>query len=129
MGSRLTEKGMEDYYFCRRLDYCQGFDTDIEWTLESWMGSQGFNEYAQGRREWLEILLRKGVQGPDGVDAPLQDLFATIAYDQDTFRTLLDQPGFRKACDLRGKGPDYLNLDDLGLLQLSYKCLHTLLSV
>lgn len=129
MGSRLTEKGMEDYYFCRQLDYCQGFATDIEWTLASWMVNQGFAEYAQGRKEWLEIMLKKGVQGPAGVDAPLQDLFATIAYDQDTFRTLLDQPGFRKACGLKGKGLDYLNLDDPALLQLSYQCLHKILAV
>ncbi len=126
MGSRLTENGVVDYYFCRQLDYCQGFATDIEWTLESWMANQGFKEYAEGRKDWLEIMLRKGVQGPAGVDAPLQDLFATIAYDQDTLRTLLDQPGFRKACGLKGKALDYLTLDDLALLKLSYKCLRAL---
>jgi len=123
MGSRLTEEGIKDYYFCRQLDYCQGFDTDQEWTVESWMASQGFTEYAQGRKEWLEIILNRGAQGPAGVDAPLQDLFATIAYDLDTFRTLLDQSSFRKACGLKGKAPDYLHLDDPALLQLGYRCL------
>ncbi|MBM4295095.1 MAG: YkgJ family cysteine cluster protein, partial [Deltaproteobacteria bacterium] len=36
MGSRLTEEGLVDYYFCRRLDYCQGFAAAAEWTVESW---------------------------------------------------------------------------------------------
>jgi Fe-S-cluster containining protein len=127
MGSRLTEQGIKDYYFCRRLDYCQGFDTDMVWTVASWMANQGFVEYDKGRKEWLEIILTRGVQDPSGVDAPLQDLFATIAYDLDTFRTLLDQPGFFKACALRGKAQDYLNLDDLALLKVGYQCLKGLL--
>ena len=129
MGSRLTEQGIKDYYFCRQLDYCQGFASDVEWTVESWMANQGFTEYAQGRKEWLELILTRGLQGPDGVDAPLQDLFATIAYDQDTFRTLLEQPGFRKACGLSGKALEYLHLDDQALLELGYKSLQALLLV
>ena len=28
MGSRLTPDGVEDHYFCRRLDYCQGFKAE-----------------------------------------------------------------------------------------------------
>jgi Fe-S-cluster containining protein len=126
MGSRLTEQGIRDYYFCRQLDYCQGFDADVQWTVESWMAHQGFAEYAQGRKEWLEIILTRGVQGPSGVDAPLQDLFATIAYDLDTWRTLLEQPGFLKACGLKGKGRDYRHLDDAALLEVGYKCLQGL---
>jgi Fe-S-cluster containining protein len=127
MGSRLTEQGVRDYYFCRQLDYCQGFNSEVEWTVESWMANQGFAEYAQGRQEWLEIILARGLQGPAGVDAPLQDLFATIAYDQDTFRTLLDQPGLLKACGLTGKAREYQHLSDPALLELSYKCLQNLL--
>jgi Fe-S-cluster containining protein len=127
MGSQLTEQGIKDYYFCRQLDYCQGFNSEVQWTVESWMANQGFAEYARGRQEWLEIILTGGVKGPSGVDAPLQDLFATLAYDLDTFRTLLEQPGFLKGCGLKGKARDYRHLDDPALLEVGYKCLQGLL--
>ncbi len=127
MGSQLTDRGIVDYYFCRKLEYCQGFATEVQWTVESWKSNQGFAEYAQARREWLEILLRKGLQEAPRVDAELQDLFATIAYDLDTFRTLMEQPAFLKACGLRGKASEYRHRGDLALLEFSYQYLRALL--
>jgi Fe-S-cluster containining protein len=127
MGSQLTEQGMVDHYFCRQLDYCRGFAGDKEWTLASWMADQGFVEYDQARREWLEILLKRGLQGPEGVDADLQDLFATMSYDLESFRKLLEQPAFIEAAGLAGKPAAYRHLDDPELLKLSYQCLNTLL--
>ena len=127
MGSQLTAQGVVDYYFCRQLDYCRGFAGEREWTLASWMADQGFGEYDRARREWLEILLKRGLQGPDGVDADLQELFATLAYDLDAFRTLLGQPAFLEAAHLTGDPSAYLDLGDLALLDLSYQCLNTLL--
>ena len=129
MGSQLTEQGVVDYYFCRRLEYCRGFDSDVQWTVESWMANQGFAEYDQGRREWLEILLRQGLPESPAVDARVQNLFATIAYDLDQFREMMADPVFRQA---RGQDVDektlaYLREDDLALLQLSYRFLKALL--
>ena len=109
MGSRLTPEGVEDHYFCRRLDYCQGFDRETEWTVASWMANQGFAEYDQGRREWLEILLKAGLAEPLVVDALMQDLFATLAYDLDRFRRLLWtrlSSGLRSGCPGRGLPAD-----------------------
>ncbi len=89
MGSQLTEQGLVDHYFCRRLDYCRGFDTEVQWTLVSWMANQGFGEYDQERREWREFLLKAGLTEQPVVDAHIQDLFATLAYDLDKFRRLV----------------------------------------
>jgi Fe-S-cluster containining protein len=100
MGSQLTEKGRLDYYFCRRLDYCQGFDTDIEWTVESWQANQGFREFAEARQGWLEILLKQGLQGPVELPSQVQALIPLVAYDPDEFRRLLLQPGVLPECEL-----------------------------
>ena len=97
MGSRLTPDGVEDHYFCRRLDYCQGFNGGVEWTVGSWMAHQGFLEYDQGRREWLEILLKAGLTEQPVADARIQDLFAILAYDLDRFRRLVFDPVFLEA--------------------------------
>jgi Fe-S-cluster containining protein len=128
MGSRLTADGVEDHYFCRKLDYCQGFAADREWTVESWKVNQGFAEYDQGRRGWLEILLKAGVEGSPAVDALVQDLFATLAYDLDRFRTLVFEPAFLQAYGLTGRDLEYLKTDDLALLQFSYPYLASVLS-
>jgi len=127
MGSQITGEGLVDHYFCRQLEYCRGFAGGREWTLESWMADQGFAEYDQMRRGWLEILLKQGLRGPQGIDAELQDLFAAIASDPDTFRKLLGRPDFLEALDLTGQPGEYLNLDGLELLELGYQCLNALL--
>jgi Fe-S-cluster containining protein len=127
MGSRLTNHGVEDYYFCRKLDYCRGFDTDVQWTLKSWMTNQGFIEYDQGRRAWIDILLQAGRPGPGQVDALVQDLFATLAYDLDKFRRLVSEPAFLQAYGVDARESASLQADDLALLRLSYRVLPTLL--
>jgi hypothetical protein len=126
MGSGLTEQGLVDHYFCRRLDYCRGFDTEVQWTLVSWMANQGFAEYDAGRREWLEILLAKGLRGIIPVEPEFQDLFAAL-YDPAGLRRLLSEPAFLQACDFAGQAAPSAGLSDLALLNLGYRCLKSLL--
>jgi uncharacterized protein len=126
MGSELTAQGVVDHYFCRRLDYCQGFDADLTWTVESWQANQGFVEYDAGRRAWLEILLAKGLKGRLEQEAQFEDFFATICYDLDRFRALLREPAFCRAYGLEG-ATAYLEQDDLALLEFGYEYLKSLL--
>ena len=127
MGSRLTPQGVEDYYFCRRLDYCRGFEGKVQWTVASWQANQGFAEYDQGRREWLEILLKQGLRGPLPADGRLQDHVATVAYDLDRFRQMIMEPAFQRTHALDGQVWEDLALNDLALLRFSYKYLKALL--
>jgi uncharacterized protein len=129
MGSQLTEQGVVDHYFCRRLDYCQGFDTEVTWTVESWQANQGFVEYDKNRRPWLELLLKVGLLQPQAVDDQMQDLVATIAYDLDTFRRLLVSPTFLRTCDLAAPTVEHLLKDDQALLSFSYRYLQSFLQV
>jgi hypothetical protein len=128
MGSRLTPDGVEDHYFCRTLDYCRGFEAEVEWTVASWTADQGFAEYNQGRREWLEILLKAGVTEELTVDGLVQDLFAILAYDLDRFRRLVFDPVFLEAYDIKTEVQEGLRTDDLALLKFSYHLLPKLLS-
>ena len=97
-GSSLTEEGMADYYYCRRLDYCQGFDQAREWTVAAWKAAQGFDQYDAWRGDWLEMLLRQGERGPGAVQ--LQDLFYLSLYDQDNFRQFVFDSAFLRVHDL-----------------------------
>jgi len=128
MGSRLTEEGVEDYYFCRELDYCRGFDGEAEWTVESWKANQGFAEYDRGRGPWIEILLKAGLEPPPRLDALMQNLFALLAYDLDKFRRLVSQPAFRQTHGVEARQSDALRTDDLALLKFSYGLLPAILT-
>lgn len=127
MGSRLTEQGVVDYYFCRRLDYCRGFDTEVEWTVGSWQANQGFPEFARARQGWLELLLKQGLQGPVELSPEIQALIPLIAYDLDEFRRLLTRPGRLPKCDLTDPQLRALQTDDPALLQFAYRYLDSLL--
>jgi len=125
MGSRLTAAGLVDYYFCRKLDYCRGFAGEVEWTVASWQANQGFIEFDQGRREWLEILLTAGLQGPR--EDQVRDLVGTVAYDLDQFRQALLEPAFLQTNGFKDQPLEELRRDDLALLQFSYRYLKTIL--
>jgi hypothetical protein len=127
MGSQLTEHGIVDYYFCRRLDYCQGFATDVQWTVASWKTNQGFEEYEAGRREWLQILLRQGLKEPLQVDPRVLDLFATTAYDLDQFRRLIFESAFLQGYNVDDNTLANLKKNDLALLEFSYRFLQAVL--
>jgi len=128
MGSRLTEHGLEDYYFCRELDDCRGFDTEVEWTVESWKANQEFAEYDQGRGPWIEILLKAGLEPPRWIDALMQNLFAILAYDLDKLRRLVSEPAFLQAYGVDARESASLQTDDLALLKFSYGLLPAILT-
>ena len=127
MGSQLTEHCMVDYYFCRQLDYCQGFATEVQWTVASWKINQGFEEYEAGRQEWLQLLLRQGLKEPLQVAPRVQDLFATIAYDLDQFRRLIFESAFLQGYEVDDKTLADLKKSDLALLKFSYRFLKAVL--
>ncbi|OGP70345.1 MAG: hypothetical protein A2Z73_01460 [Deltaproteobacteria bacterium RBG_13_60_28] len=127
MGSQATGGGIVDYYFCRKLDYCQGFATDAEWTVASWKSNQGLDAYEQGRQGWLEIFLKKGVMGPIPGEAQAIDLFAALAYDLEQFRRYLSGPEILRADAFKGQDLEEIKKDDLALLHFSYRYFHLLL--
>ena len=130
MGSRLTPDGVEDHYFAAAWIIARDSNRD-EWTVASWMDDQGFAEYDQGRREWLEILLQAGVTEELVVDALEDILFATLAYDLDQFRRLVFDPVFLEAYDaydIKAEALEDLRTDNLALLQFSYRLLPQILS-
>jgi Fe-S-cluster containining protein len=127
MGSRLTEQGIEDFYFCRKLEFCQGFEAGPEWTVASWRANQGFAEYDEARREWLEILLRQGRRGPLAADAGGMELIAAIMYDLDAFRRMAGEPHFREICGLAAEDLATLKKDEVALLTMSCRVLKDML--
>jgi hypothetical protein len=117
-----------DHYFCRQLDYCQGFNDGPRWTLESWKADQNFAGEEQDRRAWFELILRQALAGPLPATPGAQDLFFTLAYDLDGLRRLLSEPSFLQAAGLEAAPETYLALDDPELLRFSCRYLKAALA-
>jgi uncharacterized protein len=126
-GSELTPRGVVDHYFLRRLEYCQGFAGEREWTLEVWQADQGFDEFDRPRRPWLHLLLKQAQPGRIPPDHRLLSQFYLMAYDLDAFRTFLFESAFLKAHSLTLEEALPLASDELALLKFSAACLEYLL--
>jgi Fe-S-cluster containining protein len=119
-GSRWAKTGVEDFYFCRRLDYCQGFDSQEDWTVASWIDNQGFAEYDQGRRPWLELILRLGQADLPPPDPQAQTLFFQTLYDLDNFRRFVFESAFLRVYGLEREVVEHLHCDAAALLRFAY---------
>ena len=126
MGSRLTPSGIEDFYFCRKLEFCRGFEGGEEWTVASWRNNQGFGEYDEARRRWLEILLLRGLQGPLQAETGIFDLLFTLMYDLDRLRQMAGSPVFRQIPELDDETLESIQREDSALLQFSRRCFQEL---
>ena len=126
-GSKLTAEGVKDLLFLRRLDYCQGFTGDQEWTVASWQADQGFADFDRPRRAWLQILLKQAQPGRPPLDDRILSQFYMVAYDLDAFRTFVFESAFLPAHGLTLEEAQLLGTDDLALLRFSAAYLEHLL--
>jgi Fe-S-cluster containining protein len=126
-GSELTPQGVVDHHFLRRLNYCQGFAGERQWSVAAWQADQGFGEYDQPRRAWLHLLLKQGQPGRILPDHRVLSQFYMVAYDLDAFRTFLFESAFLKAHNLNLEKAMPLKTDDLALLRFSAAYLEQLL--
>ena len=126
-GSELTPQGVVDHYFLRRLEYCQGWVEEGEWTVASWQADQGFDEFHRPRRAWLKLLLKQGQPGHTLPDDRLLSQFYLVAYDLDGFRTFLFESAFLGTHGLDVDAAAPLMTDDLALLKFSAAYLEHLL--
>jgi Fe-S-cluster containining protein len=126
-GSELGPEGVRDRLFLRRLDYCQGFSGDKEWTVAAWQADQGFVEFDRPRRAWLRLLLTQAQPGRAALDDRILSQFYMVAYDLDAFRTFVFQSAFLPAHGLTPEETQPLGIDDLVLLSCSAAYLEHLL--
>jgi Fe-S-cluster containining protein len=126
-GSELGPEGVRDRLFLRRLDYCQGFSGDQEWTVAAWQADQGFAEFDRPRRAWLQLLLTQAQPGRPPLDDRILSQFYMVAYDLDAFRTFVLESAFLPAHGLTPEEAQPLATDDLALLRFSAAYLEHLL--
>jgi uncharacterized protein len=126
-GSELTPQGVVERHFLRRLDYCQGFTGEQEWTLATWQTDQGFPEFDRPRRPWLSLLLKQAQPGRTPQDDRILSQFYMVTYDLDAFRTFVFQSAFLKTHSLSVEEAMPLGTDDLALLHFSAGYLEHLL--
>lgn len=119
-GSQLTDTGVVDHYFLKKLDCCEGFNTATSWTLSQWRQAQGLEPYDALNGEWTAILLQQGAR-TGGTPPPLEIRpFEVAVYDLDAFRRFVLETAFANTYALEDAVREVLQEDDLALLQLGY---------
>ncbi len=121
-GSSLTDDGLEDSYFCKRLDFCQGFTNGQEWTLGRWKAGQGLELFNGLNREWIEIILKKsGLNTLAAEDPRASAIFSMAAYDIDRFRRFVLETPFLEVFEIPQEVAAALRESDSELLRFGYK--------
>jgi Fe-S-cluster containining protein len=128
-GSNLGKEGVEDTYFCKRLDFCQGFAAGREWTLSKWKSDQGMEPYDELNREWLEIILKRGDLNPPADDARAAAIFSMVTYDVDKFRRFVFETPFLEIFEIPQNVAEVLQKSDVELLRFGYKYLKMVLLI
>jgi len=126
-GSALAGVTIEDAYFCKRLDFCQGFSQRQEWTVAQWKADQGLEAYDVLNHDWLEIILKRGAFNPPADDARAQTLFSLVAYDIDKFRRFVLETPFLEIFEIPSDVAEVLEKSDEDLLRFGYSYLKVVL--
>jgi uncharacterized protein len=128
-GSRLSENGLVDNYFCKHLDFCQGFIEGQEWTLVRWKANQGLEPFDKLNRQWLEIILKRSALNPPAEDARASAIFSMVAYDLDKFRHFVFETPFLEIFEIPQDVAAMLQESDTGLLRFGYKYIKMVLLI
>lgn len=119
-GSQLTEAGVVDRYFLKKLDGCEGFAGAATWTLSQWRQAQGLEPYDASNGAWTAILLQLGAR-TGGSPSPWEiGPFEVAVYDLDAFRRFVLETAFASTYVLGEEVRAILQEDDLALLELGY---------
>jgi hypothetical protein len=120
--SCLTDDGLMDRYFCKRLDFCQGFTKGQEWTLGGWKADQGLEPFNELNREWIEIILKKSALNTVAAeDTRASAIFSMAAYDIDRFRKFIFETPFLEIFEIPQEVAAALRESDRELLRFGYK--------
>jgi hypothetical protein len=126
-GSNLGSNGLEDVYFCKHLDFCQGFREGRELNLAQWRADQGLDLYEDLNRGWLEIILKRGTRPPGAEDPRATALFSLVAYDLDRFRRFAFSTPLLKTLAIPPDVAAVLQESDEELLRFGYNYLKLVL--
>ena len=128
-GSSLEENGIRDSYFCKCLDFCQGFIEGQEWTVARWKSNQGLEPYDELNRQWLEIILKRSTLSPPAEDARASAVFSMVAYDLDKFRHFVFETPFLEIYEIPQDVAAVLQESDSELLRFGYKYIKMVLLI
>jgi uncharacterized protein len=120
-GSSLTDEGLVDRYFCKRLDFCRGFAGGQEWTLGRWQADQGLEPVDPLNRPWIEIIMKRSLVTPVAEDARASALFSMAAYDIDRFRKFVVATRLPEILEIPQEIAAVWQESDAELLRFGYK--------
>lgn len=109
--------------------HCLGHDENRKITIDEYRKEQGLEDYDKHGHGWRQLVLKKKSAGPS-VGKPSKrslQLFFMACYDIDRFRIFINSDGFKQGFDISDEQYAIFNVDDVALLEFSYKFLKQVL--
>ena len=128
-GSLVTEQGLDEFYFLVKEAHCKGFESDVEWNVETWKKDQGSDYYDDMNREWKAMMLRRSSVGKPDIDDKTVKLFYMVMYDLDQFRRFVFSSRFLSVFNVDEETQERIYDDDLELLKFGYQYLKMVLKI
>ena len=128
-GLLITEEGLDEFYFLIKEPHCKGFESDHEWTVQSWKEDQGADYYDEMNKEWKAMMLRRSSVGKPDTDERTKNLFYMVMYDLDQFRRFIFKSRFLQIFNVDEDTLQRIYEDDLELLQFGYDYLKMALKI
>ncbi len=117
----------EEFFFFIREPNCTGYDSDSEWTIETWRHEQGADIYDEMNKEWAEIQLRRDNPGCPKLAPEKQPLIYMASYDLDRFRKFVFESGFLNMFELDPEDIEKMKTDEIALMKFGFKYLKYIL--
>jgi len=121
-----TGKGdSQKAFFKVKEDYCLGWNSEDEWTVEKWLENQDVFEYNKNNEFSVHLSFHPSLGDPKDMDEKTVDMIFMAQYDLDRFREFVFKSSFLKRFDLdeelvQRAGEDDETLLDLGRRWISF---------
>ncbi len=108
-------------YFLAEDDFCKGWDTKTEWTVERWRADQNVEEQESLEAGFRELVSHPWFIGGRALNPKQMEAFFTACYDLDNFRRFILESSFTNRFVLEDDLVEQLRTDDEALLRFAYR--------
>jgi Fe-S-cluster containining protein len=114
----------EPVYFLFEDDFCKGHDEGgTGWTVNRWREDQGIEAREELEAGYRELVSHPWFIGGRKLDPRRMEMFFTVCYDLDKFRSFVFESTFLERFELEPELVERMRADDEALLQFGYRWL------
>jgi len=113
-----------EFYFLLKENHCKGFNEPTKYTVRSWLGDQGIQEYNVMGDMFKKLTTHKYFRDNNQLPPDKVEMFFLVCYDIDRFRKFVFESSMLKKFIVDDTTLAAIKDDDVALLKFGYNFLH-----